>query len=147
MASLHVVETMLVVIVMFSSVALVTIVQNPAPSPWSEIGRILDERTWEALTIANEHLLPGGRCKGDTMLEQLLIDGVRGDEDNWTEWKSRFFAPGYRASLHLDNGGSLLDLQGPSDVLGSADSVFYSGNLTYGLTIPRVSTVSALESL
>lgn len=147
MASTHILEVTIVLIFMVSRVTLVSFVTNGQTEPWQAVEDVLQQRTWDMLHIADDHLEDGSRCNGSTMLEKLVIDGARGDDENWTDWKGRFLAPGFEASMFLDNGDALMALHEPSEFVGVTSDIPYMPNMSYVVPISVVSTVSGLEAL
>lgn len=134
-------------IFMFSSVTLYSTVTTPTRTTWDVVEEHLERKTREMLLIANDHALTPAPCGGSSMLEQLVIDGARGDDANWNAWERKFFGPGYETSLFLDNGEALMPLHNPSTFRGVTEDTYYAPNMTYTIPIPLISTVSGLEDL
>lgn len=145
--SVHILETTVVMVVMFSAITTVVIMESPVPTPFTPIERELGAKAWDLLHLAEEHAIAGRRCDGDDVLERLVSDGMRGLSGGWEAWRKKFFADGTDVSLFLDNGFDLMALHNPSTFRGVAQTLYLDPNDSYSLALPLVSTVSGVEDL
>lgn len=118
MSQTHVLEAVIVAAIMVSSVAYVVTLDGPAPA--DRTGRDIEQKMADLLAILDETPSQLGRCGANTGIDGLVLEAVTGGDAYWNARTDRWFPPGYRTNLWLDNYNDYLPLQVSYDFQGHA---------------------------
>lgn len=148
--STHTLEILLVITIMFASVATVVPYMNgdAGASSLSRIDRLLTTKARDTLYAWDDIPMESdSSCAPSTRLEKLVFDGIKGDHAYWDQLVRSRFDAGFDVDLVLDNHDAILPLHGSGRVVGSTADIDWPRSDTYVMPIPGVNTVSGLERL
>ncbi|MEA3202098.1 MAG: hypothetical protein QOE90_3526 [Thermoplasmata archaeon] len=131
--------------IMIGSVVYVSTLDAPVNRE-EAIDADLRQAAIDFLNTANDEPLPPSACGGSTNLEQLVIDGFRGNDKAWDARRDLFFAKGVDADMYLDNGYGLYPLHARGDFMGTTADVTVQPNFSYVFHTPQYDPLTGTEN-
>jgi len=129
---------------MLSAVAFVSTFESPGSSIDAN-AHLLKLRGDDFIRVADA--MPStGACNGKTVLDQLAIEGMNGDDSLWKERVDQYFGPGIDTAMYLDNLRALYLLHGNGALIGESSDILYMPDFT-GVKVLPVKPVSGAEPL